>query len=115
MGVVIDFAERQIRAKIQKLLKESEEIMDEYNAYRAKHPDAVVGSVARKAGMVIYKKYLKVTDEALKLTDKLKEPYTFCTKYIAWSRSGTMGTDFNGGLTININGLSKVTLNKGEE
>lgn len=102
MGVVIDFADKSLRAKIKALMQESEKIMDEYNAYRAKHPNAEIGSPERKAGIEIYKRYLEVSKQAMDLAPTCKGDFFFANKYTVLSRKIASITGVDGTYNINI-------------
>lgn len=102
MGIVIDFADKSLRAKIKALMKESEEIMDRYNAYRAYHKDVAIGSQDFKDGIAIYKRYLEISRQAMDLAPTCKGDFYFANKYTVLSRKSASITGADGSYNINI-------------
>lgn len=102
MGVVIDFADKSLRAKIKGLLYKAELIMEEYNDYRAKHPNAEIGSPERKVGIAIYNRYLETSKRAMDLAPTCKGDFYFANKYTVLSRKVASITGVDGTYNINI-------------
>lgn len=108
MGVVLDFVDKALRKKVQGLLDQADAKMSEYTLYRMVHEGAPFGSAERKTGLAIYSQYQDLCSEAVELAKGVKGPYKFVSKNVALSRSGDAFTNSNGGMTINMTGMTTV-------